>query len=115
MGLYNKDDIIIGKVTGIESYGIFLSLDGDYTGLIHISEISKAFVRNINDFAEINEEIKARVLDADDSTKKVKLSLINVEYRKNNKSRTGIIETNKGFSTLKKCLDTWILAKNEKK
>ena len=115
MEIYKKDDIVTGKVTGIEGYGVFLSFDNGYTGLIHISEISKSFVRNVNDFVELNEEIKARVIDIDENNKKLKLSLIGVDYRKNHKNRQGIIETNKGFSTLRNCLDDWILSKIDKK
>ena len=44
MTKYERDKTVIGCVTGIESYGIFVSLDDNYTGLIHISEISSDFV-----------------------------------------------------------------------
>ena len=40
--------IIEGKVTGIQPYGAFVSLDGHTTGLIHISEISDGFVEKIS-------------------------------------------------------------------
>ena len=41
MKKYEVGDIVTGKVTGIENYGIFVFIDdGDgITGLIHISEI----------------------------------------------------------------------------
>ena len=42
---YDKGKIVTGQVTGIEKYGIFVSLDEFYSGLIHISEISDGFVR----------------------------------------------------------------------
>ena len=32
-------DIVKGKVTGIEKYGIFVLTDNGYTGLLRISEI----------------------------------------------------------------------------
>ena len=38
---YKKEDIVTCTVTGIEEYGIFVKLDDNCTGLIHISEISK--------------------------------------------------------------------------
>ena len=40
MEKYEKGKIIKGQVTGIEKYGIFVSLDEFYSGLIHISEIN---------------------------------------------------------------------------
>jgi predicted RNA-binding protein with RPS1 domain len=115
MMVYKNDDIVIGKVTGIESYGIFLSFDDNYTGLIHISEISDSFVRNINDYATISEEICAKVIGVDDDNKKLKLSLIGVNYRQKNNLKKGIIETKSGFSTLKNELNDWISNKFEKK
>ena len=43
----------------IESTGaVFVSCDDYYTGLIHISEISHGFVKNINDFVKIGDEVK---------------------------------------------------------
>ena len=50
MNKYRKEQIVEGVVTGIEDYGIFVNIDNEYTGLIHISEISDDFVRNINDY-----------------------------------------------------------------
>ena len=40
MSKFRKGNIIKATVTGIESYGVFVSSDEYYTGLIHISEIS---------------------------------------------------------------------------
>ena len=36
MTKYEKDKIVLGYVTGIEKYGIFVNLDEYYNGLIHI-------------------------------------------------------------------------------
>ena len=63
MKKYKNGEIVTGCVTGIEKYGIFVSLDDYYSGLIHISEISDNFVRNIGDYVKIGETIKARVID----------------------------------------------------
>ena len=49
MTKYKKGSIIRGTVTGIETYGVFVSCDEYYSGLIHISEISYSYVKNITD------------------------------------------------------------------
>ena len=49
---FNLGDIIEVTVTGIENYGIFVSVNDEYTGLIHISEIDNNFVKDINDIDE---------------------------------------------------------------
>ena len=101
-------DIVTGKVTGIENYGIFVFIDdGDgITGLIHISEISNSYVRNINDYAELDEVIKARVIEYDESKNHLKLSVKNLRYR--DKYSHKIVETSSGFSNLGIALNDWI-------
>jgi len=110
MEKYEKNEIVEGMVTGIEDYGIFVSLDEYYSGLIHISEISDGFVKDINKYVNIGETIKMRVLDSDDETFHVKLSIKDLDYRTNgNKSK--IEETGTGFKILKDTLDEWITYK----
>lgn len=108
MNKYNVGSIVTGKVTGIENYGIFISLDDGATGLIHISEISNSFVRNINDYAEIDEEIKAKIIGVEDDGRHLKLSVKDLDYRKNSKLTSKIKETKSGFSSLGRYLDDWI-------
>ena len=43
------NDIIEVVVTGIQKYGAFVLINNKYDGLIHISEISSGYVKNIND------------------------------------------------------------------
>lgn len=114
MSKYYKNEIVEGCVTGIEKYGIFVTLDEYYSGLIHISEISDSFVRDINKFVNVGETIKVRVLDSDDDSFHVKLSIKNIDYRIINKRDT-IKETEKGFTTLNRELQKWIDLKESKK
>ena len=44
---YRSGDIVEGEVTGIQPYGAFVSIDDHHTGLIHISEISEDYVREM--------------------------------------------------------------------
>ena len=53
MTQYKKGKIVKGNITGVEKYGIFVSLDNFYSGLIHISEISNDFVRDTKDFGMV--------------------------------------------------------------
>ena len=55
MSKIKKGRIIRGTVSGIESYGAFVSCDDYYTGLIHISEMSHGFVKDINDFVKVGD------------------------------------------------------------
>ena len=97
---FEVGDIIKGQVTGIESYGIFINVNEEFNGLIHISEISENFVKDINDFVKINEYIYCRVLEIDKENNNLKLSIKNINYRIR-KSKDVFNETIRGFSPLK--------------
>lgn len=112
MGQYKVGKIVKGNITGVEKYGIFVSLDNFYSGLIHISEISKDFVRDTKMYGEVGETIYVKVLEVDENTNHVKLSIKDIDYRINkdaNKSK--IKERGTGFLPLLSNLDTWIAEK----
>lgn len=105
---YEKGKIVTGHVTGIEKYGIFVNLDEFYSGLIHISEISDGFVKNINDYVNIGETIQARIVDVDDDLYHLKLTIKNINYRVNKKPLPKLKEVSLGFEPLEANLPKWI-------
>ena len=108
MSKYEKGKIVTGCVTGIENYGIFVSLDDYYSGLIHISEISTKFVKDVNDYVNIGETIRVKIVDKDEDSCHLKLSIKDIDYSVNSKRRNKIVETEKGFETLSIKLEDWI-------
>ena len=114
MTQYKKGKIVKGNITGVEKYGIFVSLDNFYSGLIHISEISNDFVRDTKDFGMVGETIFVKVLEVDEQTNHVKLSIKDIDYRISDKKRKSKIkERGTGFKILKDNLDHWISEKLE--
>ena len=111
---YSKGKIVTGQVTGIEKYGIFVSLDEFYSGLIHISEISDGFVKNINDYVNIGETIKAKVVETDEKLYHVKLSIKNMKYRTIRKREFRLTEIARGFEPLEEKMSVWIEEKGKK-
>ena len=109
--VYKIGDIVYGKVTNIQGYGAFVQLEG-YDGLIHISEFSDSFVRNIQDYVKVGQKVKLKVIDIDESHKQVRLS-----YKQLHKTR-GIkwaVPTFKiGFKPLSTMLSDWISKAKEK-
>ena len=99
-------NIVKGEVTGIESYGIFIKIDNDYKGLIHISEITNNFVRDVNDFVELGEWIYAKIIDVDKDNKNLRLSIKGLNYKVNNKDQK-VKESIRGFSPLQENLSKW--------
>lgn len=106
MAEYKCGSIVKGQVTGIENYGVFVSIDNEYTGLIHISEISNDFVSDIHKFLEIDETIYCQILEVNEETKQLKLSIKNINYKSNNNNK--VKESRLGFLPLKSHLDKWI-------
>lgn len=109
MTSYKKGKIVQGTITGIEKYGAFVSMDEYYTGLIHISEISHKFVKDINEYFKIGETIYVEILDIDEDSAQLKLSIKNIDYKKKQYvKKKKIKETSLGFKTLAYKLPIWI-------
>ena len=100
---YKIGDVIQCKVSGEENYGAFVTLDNGYSGLIHISEISQNFVKNISDYLQPNDIIYAKIIDINEEDKKLKLSIKNIDYK-----HTGEELKGNGFESLKENLPKWI-------
>lgn len=98
-------DIVVAKVTNIVGYGAFVNV-GEYAGLIHISEFSDNFVKSINDFVSIGQEIRLRVLEIDEVEKRVKLSYKQLHKTRGVKCR--VPEYKIGFESLGNKLEGWI-------
>ncbi|WP_274307818.1 S1 domain-containing post-transcriptional regulator GSP13 [Solibacillus daqui] len=111
-------DVLIGKVTGIQPYGAFVALDEQTQGLVHISEITYGFVKDVNDFLSVGEDIEVKVLEVDQEQKKISLSIRELQevpyYRKKEshprrslQDRVDEVDAD-GFKILKDKLKDWI-------
>lgn len=67
-------EIVEGKVTGLTKFGAFVSLPEEKVGMIHISEVSTTYVKDIGDFLEKGQTVKVKVLSIDENGK-ISLSL----------------------------------------
>lgn len=103
METYQIGNVAYGTVTGVEDYGVFLTFDGGYTGLIHISQLSEHFVKNVGDYAQLGDIIPCIILEVDNVLKRMKCSIKNTFYAKEKEE-----DINHGFSPLKKQLPIWM-------
>ena len=62
MSYIKVGNIIEGQITGVTKYGIFVSLEDNYVGLIHISEVSNKFVKDLEQKFKIGDLVKVKVL-----------------------------------------------------
>ncbi|MGX7025640.1 S1 domain-containing RNA-binding protein [Vagococcus hydrophili] len=58
-----------GKVSGITNFGAFVDLGEGKTGLVHISEVSNSFVKDINDVLTVGDEVEVKVMSIGDDGK----------------------------------------------
>lgn len=56
-------EILEGKVTGLTNFGAFISLPGNLTGMVHISEVSQSYVSDIHEHLKENQTVKVKVID----------------------------------------------------
>ncbi len=111
-------EILEGKITGIQAYGAFVYIDEKTSGLIHISEISDGFVRDVEHYVKVGDRIRVKVLEVDESGHQLRLSLkaVKANSRKSRPRLKSYISMKQplGFSSLKNKLDQWI-AEGKKK
>lgn len=106
MNSIKLNNIVKGQVTGITPYGVFVSLEDDYSGLVHISEVSNQFVKNLNDLFSIGDIINVKVLDINEDKREVKLSIKKIDY-KVEQQLSMIPESGSGFGLLHANLKNW--------
>ena len=71
------------KVTKTADFGVFVELDQDIEGLIHISELSVDKVDKAEDVAKVGDTVKAEVIMIDKDARKIGLSSKLVTLREN--------------------------------
>ncbi|WP_413627629.1 S1 domain-containing RNA-binding protein [Fructilactobacillus vespulae] len=62
-------EVISGKVSGITGFGAFIDLENHEKGLVHISEVSDGFIKDIHDVLKIGDSVKVKVMKIGDDGK----------------------------------------------
>ena len=115
---YKVGDVVTGKVTGIQPYGAFVALDDETQGLVHISEITYGYVKDVHEFIKVGDDITVKILDVDEEQKKISLSIRvlqespvskkrEITPRKTLQERVNEDDAD-GFKILQQKLESWI-------
>lgn len=67
-----------GIVEAVMPYGAFVEIGRDASGLVHVSEITDGFVKDVNEHLKEGQRVKVKVLDIDNQGK-IKLTMKGVE------------------------------------
>ncbi|KKR32171.1 MAG: RNA binding S1 domain protein [Parcubacteria group bacterium GW2011_GWF2_39_8b] len=70
---YVLGDTVMGEVTGMVDFGVFIKLEEGLEGLVHISEIDWALVENPKLMFHIGEKVKVKIIEIKDG--KISLSI----------------------------------------
>jgi len=71
---YQPGSQVIGKVTKITNFGVFVELEPELEGLLHVSELSDQKVENPETFVKVGQDLDVRILRIDSNDRKIGLS-----------------------------------------
>ena len=110
---YEIGELVIGKVDAVKPYALFLSFENGQKGLLHISEISDAYIRDIEKYGTVGDQLKVKVLSIDNFNGFMRVSLKQVPEQErysthtNDLRRVPVVDK-EGFKLLEERLDGWI-------
>ncbi|HEX3152611.1 MAG TPA: 30S ribosomal protein S1 [Gemmataceae bacterium] len=77
-GQYKPGQVVLGKVTKITNFGVFVELQPGLEGLLHVSELSEGKVESPEDVVKVGDELEVKVLRVDTKDRKIGLSRKNL-------------------------------------
>ncbi len=108
---YQPGMVVRGRITKITNFGVFVELEQDLEGLLHVSELSDDKVENPQDVVKIGDEIDVKILRVDTVDRKIGLSKKRADWAgdegvetdrpaKKDKQRRGGLSQGEGLSGL---------------
>jgi small subunit ribosomal protein S1 len=85
---YEVGTIVAGEVTKITNFGVFVKLEDDLEGLLHISELANRKVATPEEVVKVGDEVAVKIIKIDPEQRKIGLSLKDVPYD----DRTTVLE-----------------------
>lgn len=119
---FEVGSVVTGTVKGIQPYGAFVALDENTQGLVHISEVTHGYVKDVNEHLKVGQEVTVKVLSVDEAAGKISLSIRATQEAPAQEQRAKKAPAQKrqatafaastapeeGFNTLKDKLQEWI-------
>lgn len=103
---------VYGEVTAIKPYGAFVSFDNGISGLIHISELSNGFVKEVSHFVNTGDHLMLKVIDIDKEHKQLRLSFKALSLNSHRHGKRvpflGMPANKLGFASIKEKMPEWI-------
>ena len=68
--------ILPGIVNNITAFGCFVDVGIKESGLVHISQLKKGFVSDVNEVVKLHQHVQVKVTEVDEARKRIQLSMI---------------------------------------
>lgn len=110
---YEVGQLVIGTVTNVKPYALFMDFDDGVSGLLHISEISDSFIRDIEKYGTKGDQLKVMIVSIDENNGFLRVSLKKVPKEDaysthNNNVRKAPEANDEDFAPLAEKLPEWI-------
>lgn len=69
-----EGQVITGTVTNVTNFGAFVDIGVHQDGLIHISELSNQFIKDLSQAISVGQQVKVKVIGLDKERKRISLS-----------------------------------------
>jgi small subunit ribosomal protein S1 len=69
------DTVVKGKVVRLETYGAFVDFGAERPGMVHVSELTRGYVKTPGEVVKEGDEIEAIVLEVNRKKKQIRLSM----------------------------------------
>jgi small subunit ribosomal protein S1 len=73
---YKIGDVVMGTVTKVTNFGVFVELEEGLEGLLHVSELSTKKIRSPDEVVKVGDQVEVTVLKVEPDDRKIGLSLI---------------------------------------
>ena len=104
---------LTGVVTRIEKYGVFVDIEAERPGLVHISEMAHGYVRTPTDVVQKGQEVSVKVLKVNRRKKQIKLSMkaledppVNEYVIDNDENEKKVVTPTAFEAAMRKAMDT---------
>ena len=110
---YEVGQVVLGTIVNVKPYALFMEFEDGVTGLLHISEISDSFIRDIEKYGTKGDQMKVIIVSIDENNGFLRVSYKKVpkeeSFTSHNNSVRKVPETNDDdFKPLAEKLPEWI-------
>ena len=116
---YEIGKVVLGTVINVKPYALFMEFEDGVNGLLHISEISDAYIRDIEKYGTKGDQMKVLIVGIDENNGFLRVSLKKVPPEESYSSHSNSVRrapeaNSQDFKELAEKLPEWISQTLEK-